>query len=104
MPRPALLDPQVEQLISELATSLEKPARFEFVDAARAVVAALPYLGPGAAYHALKPLQRQFFQPPDDTRVAHGPRQYRPNKLADGPPIGAEPRTGARARNSFRAV
>jgi hypothetical protein len=91
---PRLLDPQVEQLISELAASLEKPARFEFVDAAHAAVAALPYQdqGPGLVYRAvLRPLQRQFFNPPADERLAYGPRrQYRGNKLSSAAPIEAD--------------
>jgi hypothetical protein len=90
MATPAPYDPQLDELIFELSVSLEKPARFEFVVAARAAVAALPYPGLGAAYRVLMPLQRQYFDPPDDTRVAHGPRRYRGNKLSAAEPIGTD--------------
>jgi hypothetical protein len=83
-------DPQLDELIFELAASLEKSARLAFVAAARAAVAALPYQGLGAAYRVLAPLQRRYFDPPDDIRVAHGPRRYRGNKLSAAEPIGAD--------------
>jgi hypothetical protein len=54
-------------------------------------VAALPYLGPGVVYRALKPLQRQFFNPPADERLAYGPRRhFRGNKLSSAAPIEAD--------------
>jgi hypothetical protein len=91
MSTPAPFDPQFDALIFELAASLECPQRAAFEDAARAVVAALPYLGPGVVYRALKPLQRQFFNPPADERLAYGPRrQFRGNKLSSAPPIEAD--------------
>jgi hypothetical protein len=83
------------------------PQRAAFEDAARAVVAALPYLGPGVVYRALKPLQRQFFQPPDDTRIGQtrGSGIRRPSKLIAAEPLGEDnPRCGERARRSFGAV
>jgi len=52
MATPAPYDPQLDALIFELAASLERPQRAAFEDAARAVVAALPYLGPGVVYLA----------------------------------------------------
>jgi hypothetical protein len=99
-------DSDFDPLIFELAASLEPYQRAAFEDAARAVVAALPYLGPGVVYRALKPLQREFFNPPADERLAYGPRrQFRGNKLSNAPPIGADdPRVGGRDRHRLIRV
>jgi len=95
----------VELLISELSASL--PRRGAFEAAARAALAAIPecQLGPGAAFRALRELQRLHFDAPSDDMRRVGARHHRSSKLADGPPIGAEdPRTGARDRHRLRAV
>jgi len=107
MATPAPYDPQLDALIFELAASLERPQRAAFEDAARAVVAALPHPGPGVVFRALKPLQRQFFSPPADTRIGQtrGSGLRRPSKLIAAEPLGEDSaRCGERARNAFRAV
>ena len=104
MATPAPYDPQLDALIFELAASLERPAAFE--DAARAVVAALPHPGPGVVFRALKPLQRQFFSPPADTRIGQtrGSGIRRPSKLIAAEPLGEDSaRCGERVRNALRA-
>jgi hypothetical protein len=104
MATPAPFDPQLDALIFELSASLEPPQRSVFEAAARAALAAAGVTGCGQAYRLLAPLQRAHWDPPDDIRVAHGPRRYRGNKLSAAPPIGAEDvRAIARARNSFQA-
>jgi len=98
------LDLDAELLISELSASLIPPHRYAFEAAARAALAAVGCSGCGAAYRVLAPLQRQFFDPPDDMR-REGARHLRPSKLQNLPAVGAEdPRTGARDRNRLRAV
>jgi hypothetical protein len=86
----ASYDPQLDALIYELAASLERPQRVAFEAAARAALVAAGVTGCGQAYRLLVPLQRGFWDPPDDTRVAHGPRQHRGNKLSSAEPIGAD--------------
>src|SRR5262245_30858761 len=95
----------VEQLIFELSASLAPPQRSAFLDAARAALEAAGCSGCGAAYRVLAPLQRAYFDPPPDDRLANtGARHYRESKLAAGPPIGSDdPRVGARDRNRLRA-
>ena len=106
MATPAPYDPQLDALIFELAASLEHPQRAAFEDAARAVVAALPHPGPGVVFRALKPLQRQFFSPPADTRIGQtrGSGIRRPSKLIAAEPLGEDSaRCGERVRNALRA-
>ena len=90
----------VDLLLSELSASLSPPQYFAFIAAARAALEGIPCLGPGAAYRALAPLQKFYFDPPPDARHANlGARHYRPSKLTAAPPIGAEdPRATGRAR------
>jgi hypothetical protein len=77
----ATSDIDVEQLISELSASLLPFQRTAFETAARAA-------GCGAAYRLIGPLQRAFWDPPPDDRLANAGARHRGGKLADGPPIG----------------
>jgi hypothetical protein len=98
------LPDEVDLLVIQLAASLEPPQHAAFIDAARTALADIPCLGPGSAYRILVPLQRRFFDPPED-RVAYGPSHHKPNKLNSLPPVGADdPRTGGRDRTRLRAV
>jgi hypothetical protein len=90
MATPASYDPQLDELIYELAASLERPRRVAFEAAARAALAAANCTGVGQAYRLLVPLQRGFWDPPDDIRIAHGPRRYRGNKLSAAEPIDSD--------------
>jgi hypothetical protein len=97
---------EIDQLLSELSASLAPSQRSAFDAAARAALADIRCLGPGTAYRILAGLQKFYFDPPLDTRVAHaGPRPFRGGKLTAAAPIGApDPREGARARRRFRVV
>jgi hypothetical protein len=91
----------VEQLISELSASLIPPQRAAFEVAARAALVAAGCSGCGAAYRVLVPLQRAYWDPPADDRLAHsGARHQRSSKLADGPPLDED---SARGRASTRS-
>jgi hypothetical protein len=96
----------VEQLIFELSASLAPPQRAAFEAAARAALVAVGCSGCGAAYRLIGPLQRAFWDPPPDDRLANtGARHYRESKLQALPAVGADdPRTGARDRRRFQAV
>ena len=93
----------VDTLISELSASLEPPQHAAFEAAARSALAGLDCAGPGLAYRILVPLQRRFFDPPDDARVTAGPRHHRPNKLTALPAVGAEDPRGTARRLSMWA-
>jgi hypothetical protein len=97
------LPADIDLLVSELAASLEHPQRAAFVSAAERALAGLDCAGPGLAYRILAPLQRSFFDPPDDARVTAGPRHHRPNKLNTQPPVGAEDARGTARRLSMWA-
>jgi len=101
-----LISDEIAALLAELAASLAPPQRAAFEAAARAALAATQCLGCGAAYRVLAPLQRGFWNPPADDRLANtGARHHRPSKLIAAEPLGDDsPRCGERARNSFRAV
>jgi len=95
----------VELLISELSASLTPPQHAAFEAAARAALAAANCSGCGAAYRVLAPLQRGFWDPPDDHRTGQplGIGSRRPSKLASAEPIGADdPRVGGRDRHRLR--
>jgi hypothetical protein len=80
-------------LVAELGASLSPPQYAAFETAARSALAAIPCLGVGVAYRTLVGLQRQYFDPPLDPRVANtGGRHYRTgnSKLANLPPIGED--------------
>ena len=100
------IDDDVDLLISELSASLIPPQRRAFEAAAYAALAAAGCSGIGAAYRLIGPLQRAFWDPPPDDRLAHsGARHSRESKLRALPAVGAEdPRTGARDRRRFQAV
>ena len=92
------LPDEVDLLVVQLAASLEPPQHAAFIDAARVILADIPCLGPGSAYRVLVPLQRRFFDPPED-RVAYGPQHYRrPTKLSSLPPVGIEDARGTARR------
>ena len=92
---------EIDRLIGELAASLGNQ-HSAFVAAAYAALGGCS--GVGQAYRILVPLQRQFFDPPDDAVEAHAPRHYRrPTKLSSLPPIGAPDRAeGGQERNRFK--
>ena len=96
----AMSPDDVDLLLSELSASLSPPQYSAFIAAARAALEGITCLGPGAAYRALAPLQKFYFDPPPDARHANlGARHHRASKLAAAPPIGAEdPRATGRAR------
>lgn len=80
------VDPDI--LISRLAGPLEPAARAAFRRAAEAALALLPCAGEGIVYRTIAPLQRAFFDPPNDHRAGWDISQEpRNNKLTDGPPI-----------------
>jgi hypothetical protein len=86
LPIPDDADPDI--LISRLAGPLEPAARVAFRRAAEAALAALPCAGEGIIYRIVAPLQRAYFDPPDDRRAGwHVEQDYRASKLKQGPPI-----------------
>jgi hypothetical protein len=80
------IDP--DYLISRLAGPLAPPAREAFRRAAEDALARIPCAGEGAAYRALVPIQRAYFDPPDDHRAAWDiSLELRSSKLIDRPAI-----------------
>src|SRR5215510_7526788 len=80
---------EIDALLIELAASLVPPQRAAFEAAARAALATAGCSGCGAAYRVLAPLQRAYWDPPPDDRLAHaGARHQRRSKLAEAEPIG----------------
>jgi hypothetical protein len=63
-------DVDVDLLIARLAGPLTFHAGQAFRRAAEEALARVPCLGEGAVYRAIAPLQRAFFDPPDDHRAA----------------------------------
>jgi hypothetical protein len=61
------VDPDL--LISRLAGPLTPEARQAFRRAAENALARVPCKGEGAIYRAIAPLQRAYFDPPDDYRA-----------------------------------
>jgi hypothetical protein len=95
----------VELLISELSASLIPPQRRAFEAAAHAALAAAGCSGIGAAYRLIGPLQRAFWDPPPDDRLAHSGARHRSSKLIAAPALAEDgPRVGERDRRRFRAV
>jgi hypothetical protein len=86
LPIPDDADPDI--LISRLAGPLEPAARVAFRRAAKAALALIPCAGEGIIYRIVAPLQRAYFDPPDD-RVAGWSieQEHRTSKLKQGPPI-----------------
>jgi len=96
-----MLSDEIDALLVELAASLAPPQRAAFEAAARAALAATQCSGCGAAYRVLAPLQRGYWDPPADDRLAHsGARHQQSSKLADGPPLDED---SARGRASTRS-
>jgi hypothetical protein len=86
LPIPDDVDP--DHIISRLAGPLEPAARAAFRRAAEAALAALPCAGEGIIYRIVAPLQRAYFDPPDDRRAGwHIEQDYRASKLKQEPPI-----------------
>jgi hypothetical protein len=82
-------DVDLDHIISRLAGPLEPAARAAFRRAAEAALAALPCAGEGIVYRTLAPLQRVYFDPPNDRVAAWdiGQEVSRASKLKAGPPI-----------------
>ena len=102
----ATSDIDSEQLISRFCGALLPRDRADFRRAAEAAIEQIPCAGEGVAYRTLREVFRQYFHPPSDwaTNAPLGVGSRKPSKLAAGSPIGADdPRSGGRARNSFRA-
>lgn len=97
------LPAEIDELVQQLGASLAPPQHHAFIDAARAALAGIPCLGPGSAYRVLAPLQRQFFDPPTDSRALAGPFHRGANKLTMRPPIALveEPQSAARRRATW---
>jgi hypothetical protein len=81
-------DVDPDHIISRLAGPLEPAARAAFRRAAEAALAALPCAGEGIIFRTLAPLQRAYFDPPND-RVAGWSiePEVRTSKLKQKPPI-----------------
>jgi len=96
----------VDTIIAELGASLTPSQYTAFETAARGILESLACSGPGAAYRALRDLQRRHFDPPLDRVEAHaGAKHYRPSKLAALPPIGRPDRAeDGVLRNRFRSA
>ena len=88
-----------DNLIAELSVSLEPPQQAAFESAARDVLATTHCSGIGAAYRTLAPLQRAYFDPPDDNTARGVPRHLR-RRTADAPPIEDDSSRGATSRRS----
>jgi hypothetical protein len=80
------VDPDL--LISRLAGPLSPDARQAFRRAAEDALARVPCAGEGAAYRAVAPLQKSYFDPPSDGRAAWDIGQdMRANKLTAAPAL-----------------
>jgi len=93
-------DPVFDVLICELAASLAPPMRAAFELAARDALAAAGCSGVGAAYRVLAPLQRGFWDPPADDRLAHSGARHLPRRSEAAAPIEDD---SVRGRSSARA-
>jgi hypothetical protein len=81
-------DVDPDTLISRLAGPLSPDARQAFRRAAEDALARVPCWGEGAAYRALVPLWRAYFDPPSDGRAAWDiGHELRANKLTAAPPL-----------------
>jgi hypothetical protein len=86
------VDPDL--LISRLAGPLAPDMRQAFRRAAEDALARVPCAGEGALYRALAPLQRVYFDPPDDRRAAWDiEREPRISKLTTKPAIARDLRS-----------
>jgi len=86
VPIPDDVDPDI--LISRLAGPLSPANRVAFRRAAEAALAALPCAGEGIVYRTVAPLQRAYFDPPDDTRASWDiSHEGHVSKLIQAPPL-----------------
>ena len=88
-----------DPLVAESGASLTPSQYAAFESAARDVLASLVCSGPGAAYRALRDLQKLHFDPPAEASSRYEPRHLRSKKRTDLPPIGEDT---ARGRASSR--
>ena len=80
------VDPDI--LLSRLAGPLAPDVRQAFRRAAEDALTRVPCQGEGAIYRAIAPLQRAYFDPPDDHRASWDITQGRhSSKLTREPPI-----------------
>jgi hypothetical protein len=99
-------DVDLDLLVSRLAGPLPLAARRAFRAAAAEALARIPCLGEGAAYRALIPVQRAFFDPPSDCRAGWdiADERLRPSgrasRLIAGPAIQHDSARQQRARRS----
>jgi hypothetical protein len=88
LPIPDDADPDI--LISRLAGPLAPDARRAFRRAAEDALARVPCQGEGIVYRTIAPLQRAYFDPPDDCRagwdISSG-TSTRSSRLRSAPPI-----------------
>jgi hypothetical protein len=81
-------DVDPDSLISRLAGPLAPDARRAFRAAAEDALARLPCQGEGAVYRAIAPLQRSYFDPPNDHRAGWDiSQESRASKLRAAPAI-----------------
>jgi hypothetical protein len=93
-------DPDLDALIVEFGAALAPSARAAFELAARDALQAAGCSGAGAAYRVLAPLQRGFWDPPADDRLAHSGARHLPRRSEAAAPIEDD---SARGRSSARA-
>jgi hypothetical protein len=85
--KPVIPD-EVDLLIALLAGPLEPAARRAFRAAAEAALARVPCQGEGAIYRTIAPLQRAYFDPPNDHRASWDiTQESRTSKLRAAPAI-----------------
>jgi hypothetical protein len=79
-----------DSIISDLSQSLAPLEREAFRQEALVALASLEVLGPGVAWRVVAPLQRNYFTPPSDKRMAYdiASNQCRGNRLTNQAPIG----------------
>jgi hypothetical protein len=82
-------DADVDSLIARLAGPLTPDARRSFRRAAEDALARVPCAGEGIVYRTIAPLQRAYFDPPNDHRASWDISQERTrtSKLINQPPL-----------------
>jgi hypothetical protein len=99
-------DADVDSLIARLAGPLTPDARPAFRRAAETALSQISCQGEGAVYRAIAPLQRAFFDPPNDYRASWDiSQESRASKLRAAPAIayGGDQRR-VRYRRQLKAV
>jgi hypothetical protein len=82
------IPPDIDSLISRLAGPLAPDARRAFRAAAEHALAGVPCAGEGIVYRTIAPLQRAYFDPPNDYRASWDiSHESRASKLRAAPPI-----------------